>query len=240
VTDAFAPPPPTRENSEAIRQAWDGGGLRCTLHEGTRWYRVVTAEDAEAAESRALETFPSPRRARFTPVLSSGQIVPSAYAGDSERVALWEAVLRDIRHKGIKRVPVHETRHRHLIEVRLLQQRQLVDLTRPAISQLALPDQRPPDLSSAWHQAYPVTREWAQCIYESIPGCQGLLYESHQVAGLCTVLFSGTASVVFELVENHGLVARGRIRRMLIEEAARAGAGIDFGDGPDEDEDEKE
>ena len=230
MTEGFALRPPTAAHAQAVRTAWASGGLRTVLPAGTPWYRVVRAHSPREAAQYAREAYASTAEVRFSPVMDAHGIVPVAYAGDSVRVALWETVLRGIRHEGAKRVTHRHLINRHLLELRLSAEQMLVDLTRPAIAQLALPGERPPDLSGAWPQAYALTRAWAQCLYEATPGAQGFVYESHQLEGHCIVLFDRRGATLFNVVANVGPVAEGDTRRILIDEAARAGASVDFAD----------
>jgi hypothetical protein len=125
-----------------------------------------------------------PRLNRFTPIYVGGAIVPAGYAGNKPEVALWEMVLRSVRHDGIKRVMEKETRDRYLIETKLNRPLKLLDLRRPAIANLAAPGKRAPELINAWPSAYDVTRAWVQELYTRLPGIDGFIYESHDSRGV--------------------------------------------------------
>jgi RES domain len=107
-------------------------------------------------------------------------------------------VLRDIRHRGINRVPQHETSDRYLVETRTTRALKLLDLRRPKDANLVAGRKRPPKLSAAPKSAYNITREWAQQLHTRIPEIDGLIYESHQLPGDCVVLFQPIDPRVFK------------------------------------------
>jgi hypothetical protein len=233
ATEGFELLPPTEEDLAAAEAAWRAGTIRHDLAKGTAFWRVLRAPSADAALEYSKVCFPSDGLNRFSPVKSGSDIVPAAYAGDSEKVALWEVILRNIRHGGLKRVPRHETRDRYLVQVKTDRALQLLDLRRPAISGVVSPGKRPPDLTAAWPTAYGLTRQWAQALYERIPELDGFIYESHQVPGECIVLFQPKTPEVFVPIEDALPVVADPVRKLLRAEARRAGAAIDFGDLPD-------
>jgi hypothetical protein len=228
VTDGLNLDKPTAEDRAAIAEGWRTGRLRRRVIAGGRWFRVLSAPDAAHAEKYACVAYPSEKSARFTPLRRASAIVPSAYAARTARLALWEGILRSVRHDGVKRIPARATRDRYLLRVSLRRTRLLVNLTRPAISNVVPPRRRPPDLSAAWPQAYPVTQAWSQCVSDVLPECQGFLYESHQISGQCVVLFEPGPEPLFDLDENFGLVSRGWQRDLLLKEADKAGVAVDF------------
>lgn len=112
ATDAFELRSPSKDDLEAAAEAWRD---KVNLHElpaGSTWHRVVTAVTPAQALEYAKTCYASDKLNRFTPVYTGGTIVPAAYAGSTAEVALWELVLRGIRHEGIKRVKEKETRDR--------------------------------------------------------------------------------------------------------------------------------
>jgi hypothetical protein len=160
--DAFELRLPDKLDLEAAAAAWQGK-INChELPAGSSWHRVLTATSAVQALEYAKTCYPSPRLNRFTPIYVGGAIVPAGYAGNKPEVALWEMVLRSVRHDGIKRVMEKETRDRYLIETKLNRPLKLLDLRRPAIANLAAPGKRAPELINAWPSAYDVTRAWVQ------------------------------------------------------------------------------
>lgn len=211
--------------------------MHLSVAAGTRWFRIVGAIDAAQAERFVCTPNPTKSEARFSPILDAkGAVIPSAYAAATARIALWEVVLRDVRHKGVKNVPHSALAGRYLFEVQLLESAVFVNLERPVLQQLALPGERAPDLTPVWPSGYKVTVQWAQMLHEEATGAQGLLYESHQVPGRCFVLYQAHSADVFAVVESFGSMSQGKPRAWLIEEAREAGVTVDFGD-PDEDDD---
>jgi RES domain len=98
---------------------------------GAPWWRVVRASSSKDALEYAKICYPSDMNNRFTPVYSAGAIVPAAYAGSTPETALWEVVLRGIRHDGIRRVPEHQTTDRYLVETRVIRPLKLLNVRRP-------------------------------------------------------------------------------------------------------------
>ena len=235
ATDGFELLPPTDDDLAVAAAAWRSGTIRHELAEGSEFSRVLRAPSRNAALERAKVCYPSDAMNRFSPVMASADIVPAAYAGASDKIALWEVVLRNIRHGGTNRVPRHETRERYLVQVKTTRKLQLLDLRRPAISSLVSPGKRPPDLTAAWPAAYETTRLWAQALYDRIPGIDGFIYESHQVPGDCIVLFQRKLREVFTPIGDAHPVDSGSLRELLKSEAKRArpDAVVDFGDLPD-------
>ena len=204
---------------------------------GTRWFRIVGAKNPTQAERFVCTPNPTRSEARFSPIFdAAGAVIPSAYAAATARIALWEVVLRDARHKGVKNVPHSALAGRYLFEVQLLDSAVFVNLERPVIQQLALPGERAPDLTPVWPSGYKVTGQWAQMLHEEAAGAQGLFYESHQVPGQCFVLYQAHSADVFAVVDALGPMSQGKPRRWLIEEAQKAGITVDF-DDPDADDD---
>jgi hypothetical protein len=142
ATDAFELRLPDKGDLEAAEAAWAD---KLNLHgipTGSTWYRVVTANSAAQALDFARACYASDKLNRFSPILVGGVIVPAAYAGNKPEVALWEMVLRSVRHEGNKRVMEKETRNRYLVETTLKRPLQLLDLRRPAIANIAAPGKR--------------------------------------------------------------------------------------------------
>lgn len=199
----------------------------------TKFWRVLRALPPASPLEYAKTCYPADGNNRFTPITVHGKIVPAAYAGSTPEIALWEVVLRDIRHKGIKRVPKHETSNRYLVETRLARPLKLLDLRRPMNANLVAGRKHSPNLSAAPKSAYGVTREWAEQLYTRIPEIDGLIYESHQVPGECIVLYQPRDPEVFKPVAGAQRVSDEPIRSILSTEAKKAGRIIDFGDLPD-------
>jgi len=117
-TEAFHLDPPTAEDLKVAKGAWESGVTKYTLRTNDSWWRVLRAKDASQAEDYAQSLYPSDGLNRFTPVRHATGIVPSGYAGSTSRVALWEIVLRGIRHAGVRRVPEHEVKEGFMVQVR--------------------------------------------------------------------------------------------------------------------------
>jgi len=233
ATDALELSPPTDEDLTAAHAAWRDGRLVHEISSGACWWRVVRAPSPGEALKYAKVCYPSDKRNRFTPVYASGTLVPAAYAGSTPEISLWEGVLRRIRHEGLRRVPQHEITDKYLVETRVKRPLRLVELRRPGDANIVAPGKHPPALTAAWPHRYPYTQKWAQELYARLPDIDGLIYESHQVAGDCIVLFQPKQPDVFIPVGEAHTVRSGPVRKILKNEAKRAGAVVDFGDCPD-------
>ena len=234
-TEAFHLEPPTAEDLKVAKRAWEEGTSRYTLRTDDSWWRVLRAKDAPQAQNYARTLFASDGMNRFTPVRKGGSIVPAAYAGSTDKTALWEIVLRGIRHNGIRRVPEHEVRDRFLVEVRPTKSLALLDVRRPRDANLIIEGKRPPDLTQAWPSAYHLTRAWAQALHDSVPNLAGIIYESHQVNGDCIVLYKTHDQDVFHNACTPQPIAEAPVRELLIREALKASAAVDFGTDIDDD-----
>lgn len=233
-TDGFFIAAPSDEDLAIAVEAWRNGQSRIELPQGSIWYRVISADSPVNVSRFATSCYASPALNRFSPVMAGGAIVPSAYAATSEATALWEVVLRDIRHSGARRIPVWATRDRYLCEVELNRPLLALDICRPRDVHLVVAGRRPPDLTAAWPSAYQTTRSWAQAIHDRLPGLNAICYESHQIAGKCVVVFDARDST-FELRGHPCRICDDPVRALVVQEALAAGAVIDFGDDDDED-----
>ena len=232
ATETFALEPPTDADLSTALAAWNKGGVIYTLDPDTQWWRTLKADSVAEARVFASTWYPSPTAGRFSPVREHGDIVPSAYAGKTRATSLWEAILRNVRHEGIRRVPEHEVRNRYLVSVTAHRPLQLLDIRRPRDAQLVTPGKRPPDLTAAWPKGYPLTAAWAQALRDRIPALDGIVYESHQVGSICAVFYKRSAHIepLFDVTHDPQLVTRPPIRRLLLEEGQKAGVAVDFGD----------
>lgn len=233
ATKSFRLSSPTSKDLDAAESAWRDGRVVHDVPAGVTFWRVLRATPPADPLEYAKVCYPSEGENRFTPVIATGKIVPAAYAGSTREVALWEVVLRDIRHKGVKRVPHHETTNRYLIETVTKRALRLLDLRRPLDSNLVAGRKRPPKLSAAPKSAYSITREWAQQLYARLPEMDGLIYESHQVPGNCIVVFQQRDAEVFRPVGAAQLVSEEPVSSILRKESKKAGAAVDFGHLPD-------
>jgi hypothetical protein len=232
-TRSFRISPPKPRDLDAAEAAWRNGTIVHEVPAGTTFWRVLRATPPADPLEYAKVCYPSDGTNRFSPIRKDGEIVPAAYAGSTAEIALWEVVLRDIRHQGIKRVSQHETSDRYLVETRTTRTLKLLDLRRPRDANLVAGRKRPPKLSAAPKSAYPVTREWVQQLYLRMPEIDGFIYESHQVPGDCVVLFQLEDPEVFRAVGAAQAVSEEPVRSILRKEAKKAGAVVDFGHLPD-------
>jgi hypothetical protein len=232
ATKSFRISSPTTKDLDAAEAAWRDGRIAHEVPADTTFWRVLRARPPADPLDYAAICYGSDALNRFTPVVAGG-IIASAYAGSTPEIALWEVVLRDIRHRGIKQVPQHETADRYLVETRTTRALKLLDLRRPRDANLVAGRKRPPKLSEAPKSAYNITREWAQQLYRRIPAIDGLIYESHQLPGDCIVLFQPKNPHVFKPGGRAQLVSDEPVRSMLRNEAKKAGAVLDFGHLPD-------
>jgi hypothetical protein len=228
ATDPLYLEPPDDEDLKAAEQAWKAGRLRLQLHADSVWYRILRAHSPAEAMQYAQVCYPSDASNRFSPVRRGGVIVLTAYAGDRQRTVAWEVVLRDIRHKGVRRVPQYQTRDRYLVRTKLARSLSVINLRRPEIENLTVAEKHSPRLSSAPDYLYEQTRRWAQLLYDRIPDADGFIYESHQVSGNCVVLFQPEGVEIFKPSGRPRSLRAQPTRRLLRREAARVGAQVDF------------
>jgi hypothetical protein len=238
-TEAFHLASPTEEDLAVAEATWVSGEARYAMRTDAPWWRVLRARSLSEAGEFASTWYPSPTRARFTPLQRGGTIVPAAYAGSTREISIWEVILRNIRHEGIRRIPEHETRDRYLVKALLYRPLHLFDIRRPRDVNLTAAGKRAPDLTAAWPQAYDVTRLWAQALYDRLPDLDGIIYESHQVSGQCVVLYHSHRSIapLFTVQSEPESVREGNVRKLLLKEAQKAGVSVDFGEEEDEEED---
>lgn len=233
ATKSFRISSPTTKDLDAAEAAWRDGRIVHEVPADTTFWRVLRARPPADPLDYAAICYASDALNRFTPLVAGGSIIASAYAGSTPEIALWEVVLRDIRHGGIKRVPQHETSDRYLVETRTTRALTLLDLRRPRDANLVAGRKRPPKLSATPKSGYNVTRDWAQQLYTRIPEIDGLIYESHHLPRDCIVLFQPVNTHVFKPIGNARLVSDEPVRSILRHEARKAGAVVDFGHFPD-------
>ena len=229
ATKAFRVSSPTSKDLDAARRAWDSGATAYVVDSTTSFFRVVRAASPAEALAFARTCYPSETQNRFSPVRFEGSIVPAAYAASTREHALWEVVLRNIRHKGEKLVPQHETANRYLVEVRANRSLKLLNIVRPYDQHLVAGRKHVPALSAATPIGYDTTREWAQQLYLRIPEMDGISYESHQLPGDCMVIYSLRDLTVFDTVGSALGCRDEPVKGLLRAQAERAGAVIDFG-----------
>ena len=126
-----------------------GGRLRVDLDVDSPWYRVLRAGSPAQALQYAAVCYPSDANNRFSPLYEADVVFPAAYAGDQRETVLWEVVLRDIRHQGIRIVPEPQTQDRYLVAVKLTRRLAVLNLRRPEIENIVMTGKRSPRLSAA-------------------------------------------------------------------------------------------
>jgi len=131
ATKSFRISSPTTKDLDAAEAAWRDQRIVHEVPADTTFWRVLRARPPADPLDYATICYASDALNRFTPLVAGGSIIASAYAGSTPEIALWEVVLRDIRHRGIKRVPQHETSDRYLVETRTTRALTLLDLRRP-------------------------------------------------------------------------------------------------------------
>jgi hypothetical protein len=233
ATKSFRLSAPTAKDLDAAEGAWREQRIVHEVAAGSEFWRVLRAISPSDPIEYAKVCHASDARNRFSPIVVGGKIVPAAYAGSSREIALWEGVLRDIRHKAVKRVPQSEITNRYLIETRTTRALKLLDLRRPRDANLVGGRRRPPNLSAAPKSAYSITREWAQQLYTRLPEIDGFIYESHQISGDCILLLQPQDPIVFRPVGAARPVSEEPARSILRAEARKAGAVVDYGHLPD-------
>lgn len=225
--------PPTQKDLDATTKRWNEGLNRHELAVGGIWWRVVRAGSPREALKRAETCRASAYPNRFTPIFAGSGIVPAGYAAATRATALWEVILRDIRHEGLKRIPKSQVTRLYLVKTRVTRPLRLLDIRRPFDTHLVVAQKSPPMLTSVGKAAYPIARKWVQALYERIPDLDGLIYESHQLPANCIVLFRPGNPKVFATEGDAQPVNTGAVRKLLRAEARKAGAVVDFGDYPD-------
>lgn len=228
-------PPPTKKDLAVAADAWRQQKSSVELARGSIWHRVIAASSVAEARDFASHSYASTSLNRITPLRNEHGVLATAYAASTEQIALWEVVLRGIRHEGLRRIPTSAVGDRFLVEVELTRAMRLLSIRRPLDALLVAPGKRPPDLTAAWPHMYDKTRAWAQALYERLPGLDGILYESHQVAGDCIVLIQPADSPIFEVRAKPQPLVREPVRSFLVSEALSAAAVVDFGDDDDDD-----
>jgi hypothetical protein len=238
-TESFHLVPPTEDDLSTAQSAWDAGTIRYTLGPNDVWWRVLKASSSDEAREYASTWYASRSIGRFTPIYDKSAIVPSAYAGSTRATSLWEVILRNVRHEGIRRVSEHEVRDRYLVGVTAHRPLHLLDMRRPLDAHLVASGKRPPDLTAAWPKGYPLTSLWAQALRARIPALDGVLYESHQIRTACAVFYQrpGATGPLFDVHNTPRSVNSSPVRGLLLKEAQKAGVAVDFGDDPDDNDD---
>jgi len=153
------------------------GPLQGTLIE---WGESKTLYRVHHERFHGIEFNPTRKgNARFSPIFSStGDAVPTLYAGSTLFCALMETVFHDVPYKtGFK--PLALTRlHQHILSTIILKKNLLlVDLGTVALHKLGIQRNQLIDTTKAH---YPRTRRWAEAFHRQFPKAQGLRWTSRQ------------------------------------------------------------
>lgn len=115
--------------------------------------------------------------ARFRPVYDAGSVVPTAYGGQTEAIALAETVLRRAAGVGDRVLHVGELAGLGLVALRVRHDLMLVQLNGLGLRKLKL---RRSDWIDTGPRAYPETAALAQQLYDAHPDVHGIVWTSHQ------------------------------------------------------------
>lgn len=134
--------------------------------------------------------------ARFSPLSSGGNIVPTLYLAETIGAALMETALRDVPSPSTDFVvSLDDLRSRNLriSEVELVSPA-LVDLTSLGLRRLGV---KASELTDTEVESYEVTRQWAEWLHDHATWAHGLLWMSRQLSShrVC-VLFGDRPAVV--------------------------------------------
>ena len=156
MVDSARPHEPPKGPLRATRIDWGKGKTIIRVH-----------EDRFAANAFN----PSQKgNARFSPIYSAGQTVPTLYAGSSLDCALMETVFHDVPYKaGFK--PLSKTRlvGRVYSILTLSHDLRLIELGTIALRKLGVPRNSLID-TTKFH--YPRTRRWAEAFHDQFPEAQ--------------------------------------------------------------------
>lgn len=151
---------------------------------GTTWHRITAAAYGPIAFNPKSE-------ARFSPVLdAAGLSVPVMYLGTDWDTSLMETVFHSVslsptvRHYNMAALVVPP---RVAVEVQLAAVVKAIDLTGLGLTAAGAGQA----LTRCFPVDYPITRQWAQALYDSNPGAHGILWTSRQNDnGKCLMLFA--------------------------------------------------
>lgn len=117
--------------------------------------------------------------ARFSPLIVSGAVIPTLYAGTTLDCALMETVFHDVPYvAGPKTLAkAQHVKGRSSSQVRFLADLTLIDLSTISLRKLGITRAELID-SDASH--YVETQQWAVALHEQFPAAQGLKWTSRQ------------------------------------------------------------
>ncbi|MGE8063882.1 RES family NAD+ phosphorylase [Pseudomonas sp. NPDC089569] len=146
--------------------------------------------------------------ARFSPIRnSSGDIIPTIYAGSSFECAAMETVFRDVAY-GPPPKYFQKSKLKDFMFSTLLtwgEDLRLVDLSSKALRALNISRN---ELIDTDGDMYPVTRKWAEAIHAYAPDAQGLRWTSRQDdTAQCFVLFGDRIRPEIFALNRHNTVS---------------------------------
>jgi hypothetical protein len=164
--------------------------------------------------------------ARFSPILnSSGQLIPTLYAGSTLFCALMETVFHDVLYKaGFKALSVTRL-HEHVVSTIVLKKDLLlIDLGTVALHKLGIQRNQLIDTTKAH---YPRTRLWAEALHRQFPKAQGLRWTSRQEDHAQAVMLFGDrvkSSLITSMLDSSPLLDEdGYAIRPVLDLATRLG-----------------
>ncbi|MGL5128580.1 MAG: RES family NAD+ phosphorylase [Aeromonas popoffii] len=182
-----------------------------TLAAGTKMWRVHKSDYTGAGFN------PGYGDARFSPIdNTSGQRIPTLYAGESIDVALMESVFHDVPHSGdLKTYSISKFDGQMISELTLTEDVLMAKLHGPALRHLGITEA---ELIHSDASEYQHTRAWAEKIHASEPNAKGLKWDSKQAGGLTYMYFGDRiAENVFSISTRSTLLTQSQIAFERIE-----------------------
>lgn len=157
---------------------------------GRTWYRITAAAYGPLA-------FNPRSSARFSPIVdAAGSSVPVMYLATDWDTSLMETVFHSVslspalRHYNMAALVVPP---RVAVEVKLAAVVKAIDLTGLGLTAAGAGQ----GLTRCFPVDYPITRQWAQALYDGNPDAQGILWTSRQNDnGKCLMLFGDRCASV--------------------------------------------
>lgn len=169
----------TAEQGEATESTPlpDSGPLKTTtylLNKGTVLYRVHLEQYAADQFNPGLRG-----NARFSPITTAqGEPVPTLYAGVTSDCAMMETVFHDVSFApGLKTYDKNKLNGQVLSALEVTENLELLDLATVPLRKLGITRK---ELIDTEKDNYPVTRKWAEKLYQQCTSAQGLSWISRQ------------------------------------------------------------
>lgn len=117
--------------------------------------------------------------ARFSPIQDAkGEPVPTLYAGVTKDCAMMETIFHDVSFApGLKTYDKSKLENQVHSTLEVIESLELVDLASVALRKLGITRKQ---LIDTEKDQYPITRKWAEKLYEQCPTVQGLAWISRQ------------------------------------------------------------